>query len=116
MPRRSDDKLELLQGTLDMLILKTLVSGPAHAPGIARELRDHLELDEESLTSSGAAEDARFITRRRFGNMTNVSEAVRDVWRWTWLEQLEQDGRHGLRALTRSPLYAAAVVITLAMG
>jgi len=55
---------------------------------IARELRDHLELDAESLTSSDATADARFITRRRFGNMTNVSESVRDVWKWTWFEQL----------------------------
>ncbi|HEY2849400.1 MAG TPA: ABC transporter permease, partial [Gemmatimonadaceae bacterium] len=42
--------------------------------------------------------------------------AVRDVWRWTWVEQLGQDLRHGLRAIARSPLYAAGVVITLAMG
>src|SRR5437868_4683137 len=48
--------------------------------------------------------------------MTNVREAVRDVWQWTWLEQLEQDVRHGLRALMRSPLYAVAVIVTLAMG
>ena len=81
---------------------------------IARELRDHLELDAESLISYGA--QARFVAQRRFGNMTNMTEAVRDVWRWTWLEQLGQDLRHGLRALTRSPLYAVAVVITLAMG
>src|SRR6185503_4931652 len=83
---------------------------------IARELRDHLELDAESFVSSGAAPDARFLAQRRFGNMTNVSEAVRDVWRWTWLEQLAQDLRHGVRAIAHSPLYAAAVVITLAMG
>ena len=48
--------------------------------------------------------------------MTNVSESVRDVWQWAWLEQLEQDVRHGFRALVRSPLYAIAVVVTLAMG
>ena len=83
---------------------------------IARELRDHLELDEQLLMASGAAADARFLAQRRFGNMTNVTEQVRDVWRWTWLEQLEQDLRHGARALRRSPLYAAAVVITLSMG
>lgn len=82
---------------------------------IARELRDHLELDAELLTSSGAA-DSCYLAQRRFGNMTNVTEAVRDVWGWTWLEQLEQDVRHGSRALVRSPLYAVAVVITLAMG
>jgi len=39
MPRRSDDKLELLQGTLDMLILKTLLFGPAHGHGIATYIR-----------------------------------------------------------------------------
>ena len=86
---------------------------------IARELRDHLELEAAALASSSAAtdsSDARFHAQRNFGNMTNLSEAVHDVWHWTWLEQLEQDVRHGLRAIARSPLYAAAVVITLAMG
>src|ERR1051326_3466696 len=85
---------------------------------IARELRDHLELEAEWLasTGAGAAADAPSFAQRRFGNMTNVNEAVREVWHWRWLEQLMQDVRHGTRALTRSPLYAAAVVITLAMG
>ena len=83
---------------------------------IARELRDHLELDEESLAMTGAGSETRFLAQRRFGNMTNVSEGVRDVWHWSWLEQLEQDLRHGLRALKRAPLYAVAVVATLAMG
>jgi transcriptional regulator len=39
MPPRSADKLELLQGTLDMLILKTLLFGPAHGHGIATYIR-----------------------------------------------------------------------------
>src|SRR5262249_28121825 len=38
MPQ-SDDRLELLQGTLDMLILKTLLFGPAHGHGIATYIR-----------------------------------------------------------------------------
>jgi transcriptional regulator len=38
MPR-SDDRIELLQGTLDMLILKTLLFGPAHGHGIATYIR-----------------------------------------------------------------------------
>ena len=38
MPR-SSGKLELLQGTLDMLILKTLLFGPAHGHGIATSIR-----------------------------------------------------------------------------
>jgi transcriptional regulator len=39
MSPRSDEKLELLQGTLDMLILKTLLFGPAHGHGIATYIR-----------------------------------------------------------------------------
>ncbi|MFL5615007.1 MAG: PadR family transcriptional regulator [Gemmatimonadaceae bacterium] len=39
MPRRDDEKLELLQGTLDMLILKTLLFGPAHGHGITTFIR-----------------------------------------------------------------------------
>jgi len=33
------DQLELLQGTLDMLILKTLLFGPAHGHGIAKHIQ-----------------------------------------------------------------------------
>jgi PadR family transcriptional regulator len=39
MPPDANDKLELLQGTLDMLILKTLLFGPAHGHGIATYIR-----------------------------------------------------------------------------
>jgi transcriptional regulator len=39
MSPRSDEKLELLQGTLDMLILKTLLFGPAHGHGITTYIR-----------------------------------------------------------------------------
>ena len=31
-----DDRITLLQGTLDLLILKTLVLGPCHGQGVAR--------------------------------------------------------------------------------
>jgi PadR family transcriptional regulator len=50
---RSDDRLELLQGTLDMLILKTLLFGPAHGHGIATYIRqttgDTLVVEHGSL-------------------------------------------------------------------
>src|ERR1051326_58784 len=53
MPPASNDKLELLQGTLDMLILKTLLFGPAHGHGIATSIRqttsDALVVEHGSL-------------------------------------------------------------------
>jgi PadR family transcriptional regulator PadR len=36
-----DGRLELLQGTLDMLILRTLQWGPQHGPGIGQAIRAH---------------------------------------------------------------------------
>jgi PadR family transcriptional regulator PadR len=48
-----DPKLEILQGTLDMLILKTLLFGPAHGHAIARaierESADALQVEHGSL-------------------------------------------------------------------
>jgi hypothetical protein len=34
--QEAKDRLELLQGTLDVLILRTLIFGPQHGQGIAR--------------------------------------------------------------------------------
>ena len=42
MAKTSDDqRLELLQGTLDMLILRTLQWGPQHGHGIGQTIRAH---------------------------------------------------------------------------
>lgn len=47
------DRAELLQGTLDLLILKTLVLGPLHGWGISKRIRqlsdDVLEIGQGSL-------------------------------------------------------------------
>src|ERR1700724_3215701 len=39
----NDDRLALLQGTLDLLILKTLVLGPCHGQGVARLIQRQSE-------------------------------------------------------------------------
>jgi PadR family transcriptional regulator, regulatory protein PadR len=39
----NDDRVNLLQGTLDLLILKSLVFGPCHGQGIARSIRRQSE-------------------------------------------------------------------------
>jgi transcriptional regulator len=48
-----DPRLEILQGTLDMLILKTLLFGPAHGHAIAksieRESAEVLQVEHGSL-------------------------------------------------------------------
>ena len=50
--QESQDRLELLQGTLDLLILRTLIFGPEHGQGIARAIQQ--TSDEELLVEHGA--------------------------------------------------------------
>jgi len=51
--RQPQDRSELLQGTLDMLILRTLIFGPAHGHQIAKHLQrttqDFLQVEHGSL-------------------------------------------------------------------
>lgn len=53
MPKRSLDRLQLVQGTLDMLILRTLLFGPAHGHEIAKHIQrttdDVLQVQHGSL-------------------------------------------------------------------
>jgi transcriptional regulator len=39
MPNKQPDRIDLLQGTLDMLILRTLLFGPAHGHQIAKHIQ-----------------------------------------------------------------------------
>jgi len=41
--KTNDDRIALLQGTLDLLILRTLVLGPCHGQGIARLIQRRSE-------------------------------------------------------------------------
>jgi PadR family transcriptional regulator, regulatory protein PadR len=50
--QQDKEKLELLQGTLDLLILRTLIFGPRHGQGIARAIQE--TSDEELLVEHGA--------------------------------------------------------------
>ena len=45
MKKESPDRIQLLQGTLDMLILRTLLFGPAHGHQIAK----HIQITTEEL-------------------------------------------------------------------
>jgi len=51
--RNEKDRIALLQGTLDLLILRTLLFGPQHGQGIARAIQsqsgDELLVDHGSL-------------------------------------------------------------------
>jgi transcriptional regulator len=67
--KNPDDRLALLQGTLDLLILKTLALGPTHGQGIARLIQSQSEevffVDHGSLyLALQRLEDRKWITAK----------------------------------------------------
>jgi PadR family transcriptional regulator PadR len=53
MSKKRTDRIELLQGTLDMLVLRTLLFGPLHGHAIAKHIErtsdEVLQIDHGSL-------------------------------------------------------------------
>jgi PadR family transcriptional regulator PadR len=81
--QRDADRLELLQGTLDMLILRTLQWGPQHGHGIGQAIRaqsdDLLKVETGSLYPvSEANQRARFYRLTSAGKERLSRE--RDRW------------------------------------
>src|ERR1700692_154138 len=80
MPTQEEkSRLELLQGTLDLLILRTLIFGAEHGQGIARAIQQ--TSDQELLVEHGALypalqrlEDRRWISAK-WGPSTNNRKA-----------------------------------------
>jgi transcriptional regulator len=67
--RTNDERIALLQGTLDLLILKTLVMGSCHGQGIARVIQRQSEevffVDHGSLyLSLQRLEDKKWISAK----------------------------------------------------
>ena len=69
-----DDRVELLQGTLDLLILQTLLPGPAHGHAIVKAIERNSE--ELLLVEQGSLYPAlhRLIKRGRIGATEGTSE------------------------------------------
>src|ERR1700677_3247839 len=77
--KNTDDRVALLQGTLDILILKILVLGPCHGQGVARSIQRQSEevffVDHGSLyVALQRLEDRKWI-RAKWGVSENNRKA-----------------------------------------
>jgi len=82
-----------------------------------RELRSDLELEAAEQQEQGlSAEQALYAARRAFGNTALIKEEVREMWGWISLERIWQDIRYSVRMLRKTPVFAAAAILSLALG
>ena len=77
--REDSDRLAILQGTLDVLILRTLVFGPEHGQGIARAIQqtseDELLVDHGALYPALQRLEAQGWIAAKWGTSTNNRKA-----------------------------------------
>jgi putative ABC transport system permease protein len=84
---------------------------------LADEIELHLQEKVDALMAEGMTRPAAVAdARRAFGNITRVREDSRDVWRWRPAHDLVSDVRYAARQLRHTPSFAAAAVLTLAIG
>jgi len=98
--------LDLLQGTLDLLILKTLTWGPRHGYAVAQWIRDTtdaaLDIEEGALYTALHRMEKRGLLTAEWGLSENNRKAK--------YYELTQLGRKQLRSKTDIwTLYASAV-------
>ncbi|HKD49974.1 MAG TPA: ABC transporter permease [Candidatus Acidoferrum sp.] len=99
------------------LRLQTLVRRNRGTKRLNDEIQFHLDQQiAENRLSGMNPEQARYAAMRAFGNPTLFMEEARDTWGWTWLEQIAQDFRYGLRSLRKGPGFSAVAILSLALG
>jgi putative ABC transport system permease protein len=80
------------------------------------EVRAHLELLVDQRRATGLDEAAaRRAAQLELGGIGQVKDAVRDVRRGVWLEQVWRDLQYATRMLRRAPLFSAVAILTLSL-
>jgi predicted permease len=81
------------------------------------ELRFHLEMQAEDNERAGMTPDEAWrAALRSFGGVEQAKLQYRERRAFVWMSSTAQDLRYALRGMRRSPAFAAAAVLSLALG
>jgi len=84
---------------------------------LSEEIESHIAMAVAERVARGeSVESAAAAARREFGNRELVRGTSRDMWGWVWLESLLLDFRYAFRKLREAPGFAAAAMLSLAIG
>ncbi|HEY3706378.1 MAG TPA: ABC transporter permease [Terracidiphilus sp.] len=84
---------------------------------LSETIREHIDEKIADLIDSGMTrEKAERAARREFGNVTLIEERSREVWQWPKLENTFADIRFAFRRFHKTPGFALAVIVVLALG
>ena len=79
MRKQKDEPIDMLQGTLDLLILRTLLFGPIHGHAIAKSIerasQDVLQVDHGSLYPALQRLERRGLITAKWGTSENNRRA-----------------------------------------
>ena len=104
--RQERERLVLLQGTLDLLVLRTLVFGPCHGHGIARAIET--QSDDSLLVDHGSLYPA--LQRLEERGWIDAEWGVSDNNRKARFYSLTRHGRKQLATQTRQWRRLSAII------